>query len=173
MIEFKDFSIISWNVRGFASKRSNRHMHELISGYKLDLIFLYETHTNSAKSKMFWEREGYMFIAIEEANGHSGGIWAMASLACHAQFQVHMPQCITIKISRGSAFWHCSGVYASPTYSVRNNLWTFLGNLRANITSSWIMIWDFNEILSPLEQRGGNFCSTRAERFQLVFIIMI
>lgn len=43
MINFKDMFIIAWNVYGFASKRSNKHMKELLRRFKPDLLFLFET----------------------------------------------------------------------------------------------------------------------------------
>lgn len=45
MIEFKECSMVSRNVRGFASRKSQ----ELILKYHPDVIFLYETHTMIAR----------------------------------------------------------------------------------------------------------------------------
>jgi len=167
MIEFKDFFILSWNVRGFASKKSNQHMHEIIMRYKPDLIFLYETRILFSKSKRFWDREGYIAVAVEEVNVHSGGIWALSNTSTQVHFQpVHtMSQCITVKISKGNSHWLCSGVYASPVNSTRLSLWSHLIDIRNSITSPWSLSGDFNEILTPLEQRGGNFCNARADKF--------
>lgn len=75
MIEFKDFAILSWNVRGFANKRSHHHMGELLHRVKPDLVFVFETHTQFATVERFWDRAvGYSPVALEEAHGHSGGI---------------------------------------------------------------------------------------------------
>ncbi|PNX62545.1 hypothetical protein L195_g061197, partial [Trifolium pratense] len=72
MKAFKDFLILAWNVRGFASRKSWNHMHDLVSRYKPDVIFLFETHTMFVSSERFWDREGYEKIEIQEAQGHSG-----------------------------------------------------------------------------------------------------
>jgi hypothetical protein len=40
MIAFKEFSVLAWNVRGFANKKSCNHMHDVVSKYKPDVIFL-------------------------------------------------------------------------------------------------------------------------------------
>jgi exonuclease III len=74
---FNDFSILAWNVRGFANRKSWTHMHDLVNRYKPDVIFLFETHTSFASAERFWAREGYDKIGILEAQGHSGGIWAV------------------------------------------------------------------------------------------------
>jgi len=41
MIVFKDFSLISWNVRGFTNKKSKMHMRELLKRFKPDLLFIF------------------------------------------------------------------------------------------------------------------------------------
>jgi exonuclease III len=77
MIEFKDLSILAWNVRGFANKKSWNHMHDLIRRYSPDVIFLFETHTLFSSSESFWNREGYEKIEIQEVQGQAGGIWVI------------------------------------------------------------------------------------------------
>jgi hypothetical protein len=77
MIAFKEFSVLAWNVRGFANKKSCNHMHDVVSKYKPDVIFLFETHTLFSSAEQFWNRKGYEKIEIQEAQGHSGGIWAI------------------------------------------------------------------------------------------------
>lgn len=37
-----------------------------------------------------------------------------------------MPQCITISINIRAQAWMCSAVYASPTYSIRSQCWSYL-----------------------------------------------
>ena len=68
-----------------------------------------------------------------------------------------MAQCITLFVSRGAVSWACSGVYASPVYTSRCQLWDHLKNVRGNILMSWAMIGDFNEIILQSEQRGATF----------------
>lgn len=164
---FKEFSLISWNVRGFASGKSHRHMHELLLRFKPDMLFLFETHIVSSTSKTFWERHGYRCMAMEEARGHSGGIWAVVSLASRFKFEVveSMFQSISIRISVGAHFCICTGIYANPNFYSKCQLWEYLVDFRSRFTAPWTLIGDFNEILLPSEQRGGEFSVARAERF--------
>jgi len=50
MVNFNDFSALAWNVRGFASCKSRRHMHEILGQFKPGLIVLSETHTRFENS---------------------------------------------------------------------------------------------------------------------------
>lgn len=104
---------------------------------------------------------------IEEAAGHSGGLWALHRRGSVYRFQVEdcVRQCISVKVSRGNQSWLCSGIYASPTFSVRCQLWDYLRDLRRRVICPWVLMGDFNDILLPSEQRGGVFSLVRAEAF--------
>lgn len=104
---------------------------------------------------------------MEEAQGHVGGIWALANKQCSTSFTVieSTHQCITLQLSNGAASWICSSVYASPNYAVRCMLWDYLSSLCSNIQLPWIMIGDFNDVIVPLEQHGGNFSYIRVDIF--------
>lgn len=106
-------------------------------------------------------------MAIVEAQGQSGGIWALAYTGCRVRFgvlEVH-DQCISVKISFGNSSWVCTGVYASPHAARRMRLWDYLGDLRRTISRPWALIGDFNDILLPSEQAGGHFPTSNADAF--------
>lgn len=44
MMEFSDFSILVWNIRGAASSRGRRHVKDLVRKFKPSLFVLLETH---------------------------------------------------------------------------------------------------------------------------------
>lgn len=134
-------------------------MHELLNRFKPDLVFVYETHITFARTKNFWDREAYSLVAMEEAQGHSGGIWVMKSSGSVYAIIVRdtMHQAITINISRGQHTWACTAVYASPVYSLRCHLWDHLAMIRTTMGVPWALIGDFNDVLLPSEQRGEFF----------------
>ncbi|WJX93701.1 GPN-loop GTPase qqt1 [Trifolium repens] len=96
-----------------------------------------------------WISLGYNLVFIQEARGHSGGIWILSNRTdlCFTLID-SISQAITFTISKGLASWCCTVVYGSPVYTIRTSLWTHLKNLRNNIISPWLMIGDFNEIKS-------------------------
>jgi hypothetical protein len=59
----------------------------------------------------------------------------------------------------------CSGVYASPTYTVRPAVWEYLADLSDNNSILWLVIGDFNDILLPSEHKGGVFSMSKADLF--------
>ncbi|KAI9121639.1 hypothetical protein K1719_008672 [Acacia pycnantha] len=48
-----------------------------------------------------------------------------------------------------------SAIYASPTEHRRHNLWDLLSGLPSDINVSWLLVGDFNDIKTSLEQAGG------------------
>lgn len=127
---FFDFSIISWNVRGALGQSTRRHLRDVISQHHPSLFLLYETHGLFVKVEAFWENLGYKPLFLQEANGHSGGIWI---LSCVNDITVSLTdsihQAISFSIQKRNVVWHCSVVYASPTPSNRNFLWDYLSDL--------------------------------------------
>lgn len=61
---------------------------------------------------------------------------------------------ITIKLTYGNESWLCTGLYASPYHSVRPSIWNHLCDLSSSVSDPWLILGDFNEIISPLEQKG-------------------
>ncbi|KAI9110939.1 hypothetical protein K1719_018059 [Acacia pycnantha] len=48
-----------------------------------------------------------------------------------------------------------TAVYAQPNELRRNRIWEGLSKLASEVDEPWLLIGDFNEIRTPLEQRGG------------------
>lgn len=78
MIVQPDFSVLSWNVRGAANAVCKRHMKELLRKHNPEVCFILETHVPFNRLQNFWVKLGYTPVGIEEAQGHAGGIWALA-----------------------------------------------------------------------------------------------
>ncbi|MCH86112.1 RNA-directed DNA polymerase (Reverse transcriptase), partial [Trifolium medium] len=164
----EDISILSWKVRGALSCRSSRrHVRDLVNSHHPSVFCLFETHGLFSKVERLWASLGYSAIFIQEARGHSGGIWV---LSCRQDLTFtlisSMFQSITFFISKGMAKWACSAIYASPTYTARIELWRHLQNLRSNISIPWLMIGDFNEVKSIIEVSGCSFNYSRANIFR-------
>jgi hypothetical protein len=69
---------------------------------------------------------------------------------------------ITIKLSLGNDSWFLTGVYASPVYTSRLDLWNHLIGLKRDVDGPWLLMGDFNDIIHPSEQRGDNFSQSKA-----------
>ncbi|KAK4490473.1 hypothetical protein RD792_001150, partial [Penstemon davidsonii] len=69
--------------------------------------------------------------------------------------------------SRRNGGWLCSGVYANPNATFRENLWSAIEEVGAFVGLPWLLTGDFNEVLSVQEKRGGNLpVLSRCNRFK-------
>lgn len=80
---FKEFSILSWNIRGALGKSARQHVREIIKSHRPSLYLIYETHGAFSKVERLWHNLGYKPHFIQEARGHSVGIW---DLSCKDEF---------------------------------------------------------------------------------------
>lgn len=159
-------NILSWNIRGAVNLAGRRVLKELASKHSLDIVIILEPHCQFDKVSRFWDRMGYLPMAISEANGHSGGIWVLG-LKGRIQFSVLdiFPQVVSLKIGEGTNAWICSAVYGCPIPSRRDELWDHLVILRRQFSLPWMLLGDFNEIILLLEVKGGEFSFRRAKNF--------
>lgn len=66
-------------------------------------------------------------------------------------------QSITVKITLpGKPTWLFSAIYASPTPTVRSMLWNCLDNLILNHDLPWVLMGDFNELVSSSDKNCGS-----------------
>lgn len=79
MMNFKNCSIIAWNVRRVISTVGYKYAKELARKYYRTLFFLLETHVVFSKMEKFWPSLNYKAIHIVEAIGHSSNIWVLSS----------------------------------------------------------------------------------------------
>ena len=52
-------------------------------------------------------------------------------------------------------------VYASPNPAVRNSMWGYLSTIRRCFKGPWVVMGDFNDIVSSDEKRGGRGCFSK------------
>ena len=122
-----DLKILSWNIRGAANKVGHRHVKELVHRFHPTVFVVLETHVAFATSETFWRRLGYRVVGISEAQGRSGGIWVLENISSNVCSLVDVfHQMVTFKVKQGQKEWLCSAVYASPTPSIRENLWRYM-----------------------------------------------
>ena len=53
-------------------------------------------------------------------------------------------------------WWHLTGFYGAPETSRRDESWALLKVIRDRSTLPWLVIGDFNEIVSVSEKEGGS-----------------
>ena len=150
-------NILFWNARGAAGDSFKSTIQDLVKMHKVDMLIICEPRIQFERNKKFLLSLGYTDFEVSEAAGFSGGLWLLWNRnkisvePIHANFQS-----ITVKVTIGSDSWLLSSVYASPCNTSRAHLWGYLDSIQQSISLPWIILGDFNELLSYSDKIGGS-----------------
>ncbi|KAI9111378.1 hypothetical protein K1719_017068 [Acacia pycnantha] len=148
--------ILIWNVRGAASKGVAAVVRDMKRRYRVDVVAILEPRISGNQATKVIRSWGFGHSYRVEADGFSGGIWLLWESDC---LRVDI-------ILKDEQFIHCrlgldrkellfTAIYASPNEHRRCSIWEKLGSLAKEIEEPWLLGGDFNEIKTPLEQKGG------------------
>lgn len=149
--------VLFWNSRGARSEKFKLDITDLVRLHSIDLLAICEPRVQSTQVRDTILSLGFSDYKLVEARGFSGGIWLFWN---SNQFNVHFidknSQSITVKITLSCGLvWMLTVLYASPTNSVRSNLWNYLEYLVSVHQLPWIFIGDFNELYSSADKIFG------------------
>ncbi|GLT89654.1 hypothetical protein SLE2022_076310 [Rubroshorea leprosula] len=93
-----------------------------------------------------------------DAQGFSGGIWVLwNSYVGEVSMLERTAQMITVLVKCPHLEpWIFSAVYASPTPSIREQLWNKIEQLDCFDHMPWLLVRDFNQITSSNERLDGH-----------------
>ncbi|KAI9084290.1 hypothetical protein K1719_033797 [Acacia pycnantha] len=159
--------ILVWNSRGAASKGFAAVLKELRCRYKVDLVVIVEPRVSGNPATRIIKNWGFKHSIRVEAEGFSGGIWLLWSLEeLRVEVLVRNDQFIHCRLSLEGRETLFTAVYASPSEQRRLVTWDLLQELASEVVEPWLLTGDFNEIKSPLEQKGlGRVNESRCTRF--------
>ncbi|KAI9125353.1 hypothetical protein K1719_003969 [Acacia pycnantha] len=141
---------------GSASKGFAAVLKDTNCRYKVDVVVILEPRISGVKAHKTIKSWGFKNSVRVEAAGFSGGIWIMWKRDdLQLDVIVKDEQFIQCKLRLNGEETLFTAVYASPCEQNRRRLWQALKELASTISVPWIFAGDFNEIKTPLEQKGG------------------
>ncbi|XP_027082559.1 uncharacterized protein [Coffea arabica] len=145
------------NCRGAANANFRRNLKEILREYDPSILILVETRTDSGKADWIVQSSQLTDKTCVETCGFSGGIWVLwnkhkwaVEVITRNRQVIHM----LVKRVRGEE-WMLSAVYASPDPPTRRSLWEYFSNIDKSINFPWMVVGDFNEVISSEEKQGG------------------
>jgi exonuclease III len=122
-----------------------------------DVFFLSETHLTKARAVTIKKKLGYDHMIESESDGRSGGLLMLWKKELNVtSFSVHTNY-LDIRIDENTAnAWRITGFYGEPSGERKHLSWDYLRDLHGMYALPWLVIGDFNEILSNSEKEGGN-----------------
>ncbi|CAN1177927.1 LINE-1 retrotransposable element ORF2 protein [Linum perenne] len=149
--------IFCWNCCGAGHKSFLTCFKEYAKSFNFAAAIIVEPKISNDKADRVINKLGFPSHFRVDATGFKGGVW----IAWH-------PTLVSFDIIQsGQQFIHVKGVlqdgsnyfitavYASPTATERVLLWDRIRSLSANMDDPWVIMGDFNSILSAEDKRGG------------------
>ncbi|KAI9121220.1 hypothetical protein K1719_008253 [Acacia pycnantha] len=160
--------ILVWNCRGAASKGIAVVLRDLRFRHKVDFVVILEPRVSGGPTTRVIKNWGFKHSIREEVEGFSGGIWMLWNLdKLYVDVLVKNDQFIHCKLRLEGKELLFIVIYASPSEQRRHITWDSLHTLAGEVADPWLLVGDFNEIKSPLEQKGGGRVNeTRCRRFK-------
>ena len=151
-------TILFWNVRGAVSSDCKRNIKELVRSHKIEILIIAEPRISDRKADRVIRSLRFDGHAKVDAVGFSGGIWVLwkNSIGTVQVFEMGGQFLTIIITSPDKIKWGLMAVYASPAEVTRKFLWNYLQEFSDFDGLPWIIIGDFNQILSHEEKQGGN-----------------
>lgn len=106
--------IVCWNCCGAVSKKFFRHILDIISTCRLDILFLLETKVQSDRAQRILRMRGFDGFVVAEAKGFAGDIWCYWKSIIELQMLSKNDQCISLGVMRETKVaWLLTIIYAS------------------------------------------------------------
>lgn len=127
----------------------------VMSLIKFDILFLVETlNPCDVLCKLACDL-GYPNVITQPPCGRSGGLALMWKNSVSLSLISRDERLIDAHVTYNNKSFHLSCVYGHPVQSERYILWEKLERIAENRDEEWMLIGDFNEILSNSEKIGG------------------
>ncbi|XP_042944747.1 uncharacterized protein LOC122278633 [Carya illinoinensis] len=151
-------SCISWNSRGLGNPLGIQTLSDLVRKQDPDFLFLQETRLHSKVMERLKFKLGFYGCLAVSCEGRSGGValyWKnnfTVEIQSFSRFHVHAK---VTEEGENSESWWLTGIYGKPDVSRRYESWDLLRSIKVPSDKRWLLMGDFNEIMSNDEKSGG------------------
>jgi hypothetical protein len=149
--------ILAWNCRGLARGPTIRALRALIRNYRPDLLFLSETKVSSSHFQPSLFGLGFSAWLEVPLFGLQGGLYLAWKNGVDVE-PVHLDRnCIACLVYSNPTHcpWLFSGIYAPHNSQSRDIFWSELSAMGNSYGGAWLLLGDFNSILSAAEKSGS------------------
>ena len=155
-------NIISWNCRGLGNLRAVLALHNLVKTQGPKILFLMETKLDVRRMELVRITLRFQHCFTVPSLGRCGGLALLWNDEVGLTIQNYSINHIDAHVrSQGELQWRFTGFYGHPVAHRRRESWALLDKLHSMDAVSWLLMGDFNEILSSDERLGESAGSQR------------
>jgi len=148
-------SIMSWNCRGAGSDETVHRLREMRRDHFTDFLFLMETKQKREYMVGLQKEFGYDELLTVEPVGLSGGLAVFWKSSFEVEVLEADKRIIDLKVRMGSLAFFLSCIYGDPVREHRKDVWDRLSTVGMVRNEPWVLVGDFNELLTAAEKVGG------------------
>lgn len=148
--------ILSWNCRGLGNGLAVRALLDVQKQCNPEVMFLLETHLDDYPATCLRRRLKMEYKIIFPGDGRRGGLVMFWRREANVQIIYAHSNYIDVRVFDAEKEWRLTGFYGEFTWARKYLSWHRLRTLNAQHSLPWIVLGDFNEILSNEEKEGGN-----------------
>ena len=156
---FVKMNVLLWNCRGALNADFKRRIFEMAINHHPSIMVITETRVGGDRAAKIIEDLPFDGSIVTETIGYAGGLWLLwktddvdVMLLSTTEQEIHA----TVKVRNSDPIWLISAIYARPRLSERRILWDNLKVVAQLHNLPWLMLGDFNEVLSSEDKFGGN-----------------
>lgn len=150
--------ILSWNCQGLSKPKAVRALRLLLKDNKPDVIFICEVKIllSSSISKVLsdFSLKNHSFVP---PIGFAGGLLLAWTDNISLSISLLSPSFIHALINHdpNSPDWYFTGIHCPCNPSKKARFWNCINDLHVSSPSPWLIMGDFNSIISQTEKVGG------------------
>ena len=150
---------LSLNCRGLENLQAVNELHSMVKKERPNIVFLIETRlpVRSLEWLRVWLGMRACLGVERNGTGTGGGLALLWDSTLQINVQSYSPHHIDAEVVQaGGSTWRLTGFYGHPQRTMRSHSWNLLRHLHASQARPWLVLGDFNEIISLEEKWGGD-----------------
>lgn len=148
-------SVLSWNCCSLGPNATVLEFKQLVARVRPYLIFLSEVRCSRQWVEGIRSQIGYDSSFVVRGEGTGGGLALIWDTNVVVNLKSYNLSHIDVDLAVGGNICRFTGFYGNPVRHLRFQSWNILRQLARGNSKPWIVMGDFNEILSSNEQFGG------------------
>ena len=150
--------VLSWNIQGGKKLHAIAELLYLKNKFRPDMVFIIETRTNHCNSRRILKSLHFDHTLIIDPINHCGGIWvAWSSTNIIVENLTSTQRCAHLDIlyRPTNLRYSITGVYGPAQAIDKDDFWQYLNDYFRALSKPWLLVGDFNEMLSLSDKQGG------------------